>query len=157
SNGCSQTRCVREAALAAHYVLRYRNRDVLATDQVSAAAAVAAIRGDQVFVALAGDAAAISWRDGEPGGRYGITRPTRPLGLEAEPRITLWSTPLRPGERLVLVCGAAWSTDSRRVIEEVLADTDRAEMAEARLAEALAGPRPAGVMVVDLARGGRPQ
>src|SRR5438105_8378136 len=29
SDGCSQTRAIREAALAAHYVLRHHNRDVL--------------------------------------------------------------------------------------------------------------------------------
>src|SRR5712691_5307167 len=37
SDGCSQTRAVREAALAAHYVLRHHNRDVLPLDQFSAA------------------------------------------------------------------------------------------------------------------------
>src|SRR5262249_40351556 len=37
----SQTRAVREAALAAHYVLRHRNRDVLPLAHVNAATAVA--------------------------------------------------------------------------------------------------------------------
>src|SRR5207248_4338210 len=57
----SQTRAVREAALAAHYVLRHHNRDVLPLNQVNAASAVAAIRGDCAFVALAGHAAAFAW------------------------------------------------------------------------------------------------
>ena len=62
SDGYSQTRAVREAALAAHYVLRHHNRDVLPMDQINAASAVAAMRGDVAFVALAGDAAAFAWR-----------------------------------------------------------------------------------------------
>src|SRR5947208_15291093 len=45
SDGYSQTRAVREAALAAHYVLRHHNRDVLPLDQINAASAVAALRG----------------------------------------------------------------------------------------------------------------
>jgi hypothetical protein len=45
SDGLSQTRAVREAALAAHYVLRHHNRDALMPDQVNAATAVAAVRG----------------------------------------------------------------------------------------------------------------
>src|SRR5438132_13899704 len=43
SDGHSQTRAVREAALAAHYVLRHHNRDVLPLDQVISALAVAAV------------------------------------------------------------------------------------------------------------------
>src|SRR3954471_10320756 len=43
SDGYSQTRAVREAALAAHYVLRHHNRDVLPTDHINAASAVAAV------------------------------------------------------------------------------------------------------------------
>src|SRR5256885_15659222 len=39
SDGLSQTRAVREAALAAHYVLRHHNRDALAPEQVNAASA----------------------------------------------------------------------------------------------------------------------
>ena len=94
SDGLSQTRAVRETALAAHYVLRHRNRDVLALDQVNAATAVAAVRGATAFVALAGDAAAFAWRDGVLTGQRGALRLPRPLGLDQDPRITLWSTPL---------------------------------------------------------------
>src|SRR5438132_11722273 len=43
SDGLSQTRAVREAALAAHYVLRHHNADVLPLDQVISALAVAAV------------------------------------------------------------------------------------------------------------------
>src|SRR3982074_3050154 len=49
SDGFSQTRAVREAALAAHYVLRHHNRDVLPLDHINAATAVAAVRGDVAF------------------------------------------------------------------------------------------------------------
>src|SRR3981081_3136051 len=62
SDGCSQTRAVREAALAAHYVLRHHNRDVLPLHHVNAATAVAALRGNVAFVAMAGDAGAFAWR-----------------------------------------------------------------------------------------------
>src|SRR5690242_15961440 len=72
SDGYSQTRAVREAALAAHYVLRHHNRDVLPPEQVNAATAVAAVRGNLAFVALAGHAAAFAWRDGELTGQRGI-------------------------------------------------------------------------------------
>src|SRR4030081_4083708 len=125
SDGCSQTRAVREAALAAHYVLRHHNRDALPIDQVNAATAVAAVRGDVAFVALAGDAAAFAWRDGMLTGQRGILRVARPLGLEHDPRITLWSTPLNRGDRLVLVCGAIWTAESPRAIEEILGDGSR--------------------------------
>jgi hypothetical protein len=158
SDGCSQTRAVREAALAAHYVLRHHNRDALATDQVSAATAVAAVRGDVAFVALAGDAAAFAWRDGMLTGQRGILRVARPLGMEPDPRITLWSTPLNRGDRLVLVCGATWTAESPRAIEEILGDgSGSADVAEQRLAEALGGQRPAGVMIVDSTGEPRPE
>src|SRR5919204_5822365 len=62
SDGQSQTRCVREAALAAHYVLKHHNRDVLPLDQVCASTAVAAVRGRVAFVGLAGDASVFAWR-----------------------------------------------------------------------------------------------
>jgi hypothetical protein len=150
SDGCSQTRAVREAALAAHYVLRHHNRDVLPLDHVSAATAVAAVRGDVAFVALAGDAAAFAWRDGTLTGQRGILRVARPLGLEQDPRITLWSAPLSPGDRLVLVCGATWSAESPRAIEAILGGgAESTDLAEERLAEALGGQRPAGVMIVE--------
>lgn len=158
SDGCSHTRAVREAALAAHYVLRHHNRDALPLDHVSAATAVAAVRGDVAFVALAGDAAAFAWRDGKLTGQRGILRVARPLGLEQDPRITLWSTPLEPRDRLVLVCGAAWSAESPRAMEAILGPTaDAAESAEERLAEALGGQRPAGVMIVESSGAARPE
>lgn len=157
SDGCSQTRAVREAALAAHYVLRHHNRNALPLDQVSAATALAAVRGAVAFVALAGDAAAFAWRDGALTGQRGVLRVARPLGLEQDPRITLWSTPLSPGDRLVLVCGVTWSADSTRVIEEIMsAPESSANLAEERLAEALGGARPAAVMVVDSSGEQRP-
>jgi hypothetical protein len=158
SDGCSQTRAVREAALAAHYVLQHHNRDVLPLKHINAATAVAALRGDVAFVALAGDAAAFAWRDGNLTGQRGILRLPRPLGLEQDPPITLWSTRLDPGDRLLLVCGATWQADSHRQIKDIFrtipgaTDTD---VLEERLAEALSGPRPAGVLVADPARGAR--
>jgi hypothetical protein len=108
------------------------------------------VRGDIAFVALAGDAAAFAWRDGMLTGQRGILRVARPLGMEPDPRITLWSTPLTRGDRLILVCGATWSAESPSAIEEILGDgSGSADLAENRLARALGGQRPAGVMVVD--------
>jgi hypothetical protein len=150
SDGFSQTRAVREAALAAHYVLRHHNRDVLPLAHINAASAVAALRGDVAFVALAGDAAAFAWRDGILSGQRGILRLPRPLGLEQDPRITLWSTPLRPRDRLVLVCGATWQPDSARLSEEILGECVADDsLAQQRIADALSDTRPAGVLVVD--------
>ncbi|HEV7666034.1 MAG TPA: hypothetical protein VGQ62_21055 [Chloroflexota bacterium] len=156
SDSCSQTRAVREAALAAHYVLQHRNREVLPQDQVTAATAVAAVRGGLAYVALAGDAAAFAWRAGDLTGQRGPVRLPRPLGLEQDPHITLWSTPLAPGDRLGLVCGAKWSADSARSIEDILGSSTPGEVAETRLAEALGDGRPAGVLVADPARAARP-
>src|SRR3982074_1708985 len=139
SDGCSQTRAVREAALAAHYVLRHHNRDALPIDQVN-------------------DAAAFAGRDGMLTGQRGILRVARPLGMEPDPRITLWSTPLNRGDRLVLVCGATWTAESPRAIEEILGDgSGSADVAEERLAAALGGQRPAGVMIVDSTGEPRPE
>src|SRR5260370_2807231 len=53
SDTASQTRSVPEPALAAHYVLRHRNRDALPLERITAATAVAAFRGDPSLVALA--------------------------------------------------------------------------------------------------------
>jgi hypothetical protein len=148
SDGCSQTKATREAALAAHYVLRHRNRDALPPNQTSAATVVAALRGDRVFVALAGDAAAFAWCEGALTGQRGLVRLPRPLGLEHDPLITLWSTRLDPEDQLILVCGATWRADSRAAIEDILG-TSAGERAEERLAEALGGARPASVLIVD--------
>jgi hypothetical protein len=144
----SQTRAVREAALAAHYVLRHRNRDVLPLDQVNAATAVAALRGDVAYVALAGHAAVFAWRNGDLAGQRGVLRLPRPLGLEQDPLITLWSSPLESDDRLILVCGATWRPDSSRVLRDVLASTNTAVDAEEQLAIALGNHRPAGVQVI---------
>jgi len=157
SDGCSQTRAVREAALAAHYVLRHHNRDVLPLQHVNAATAVAALRGDTAFVALAGDAAVFAWRSGVLTGQRGLLRLPRPLGLEQDPRITLWSTRLKPGDRLLLVCGAAWQPDSQRLIEDVFRESDanQGDPVEERFVSTLSGSRQAGVLVVDSDAGPR--
>src|SRR5207237_6789445 len=143
---------VREAALAAHYVLRHHNRDALAPEQVNAASAVAALRGETAFVALAGDAAAFAWTDGVLTGQRGILRLPRPLGLEQDPRITLWSTPLGADDQLVLVCGATWPCNVASVIDEVLRSAPTDEAAQEQLAEALGSSRPAGVLIVSRSR-----
>jgi hypothetical protein len=148
SDGHSQTRAIREAALAAHYVLRHHNRDALQVNQVNAASAVAALRGDVAFVALAGHAAAFAWCDGELTGQRSMRRLPRPLGLEQDPLITLWSASLVPGDRLVLVCGAAWRRDSSRTMHEILSSASSDGEAEEQLAQALGDRRPAGVLVV---------
>jgi hypothetical protein len=148
SDGYSQTRAVREAALAAHYVLRHHNRDVLPMDQINAASAVAAVRGDVAFVALAGHAAAFAWRDGEWSEQRGILRLPRPLGLEQDPVITLWRTPLRKGDRLALICGASWPPDSACTLGTILSGAPTPAAAEEQLAEALGDSRPAGILVV---------
>jgi hypothetical protein len=155
SDGYSQTRAVREAALAAHYVLRHRNRDVLPLDQVNAATAVAALRGDIAYVALAGHAAAFAWRDGQLTGQRGILRLPRPLGLEQDPLITLWSTPLAALDRLILVSGAKWRADPSAVLPDLLASTSTAAEAEEQLAVALGDQRPAGVLVISRSDAGR--
>jgi hypothetical protein len=151
SDGCSQTRAVREAALAAHYVLRHHNQDVLPLQQLSAATAVAALRGDTAFVALAGDAAAFAWRDGTLTGQHGIARLPRPLGHEHDPGIALWSTPLARGDRLVLVSGAQWRQGSQLRLQQLLHEHALAptDALEERIAELLAGARRAGVLVVE--------
>jgi hypothetical protein len=148
SDGYSQTRAVREAALAAHYVLRHHNRDVLPLNQVNAATAVAAVRGDVAFVALAGHAAAFAWRDGDLSGQRGILRLPRPLGLEHEPAIALWRTPLTGADRLVIVCGATWRPDSEAAIRAVLSSTHSTSTAERQLGQALGDERPASVLVI---------
>jgi hypothetical protein len=117
-------------------------------DQINAASAVAAVRGDVAFVALAGHAAAFALRGGVLTEQRGILRLPRPLGLEQDPMITLWRTPLRTGDRLALVCGASWRPDSQRAIEMILSETSSTAAAEGQLAEALSDTRPAGILVV---------
>lgn len=148
SDGYSQTRAVREAALAAHYVLRHHNRDVLPLDQVNAASAVAAVRGNVAFVALAGHAAAFAWHAGDLTGQRGILRLPRPLGLAKDPVITLWRTPLDAGDRLVLVCGAHWRPESEDNVRAILASSSSTAEAEHELSLALGDARPASVLVI---------
>ncbi|GAC1313186.1 MAG: hypothetical protein NVSMB2_00760 [Chloroflexota bacterium] len=158
SDSFSQTRGVREAALAAHYVLLHHNRDVLPQAEVAAAAAVAAVRGGLAYVALAGNAVAFAWRNGELVGQRGTVKLARPLGLERDPAVTLWSTPLDPGDRLVLVCGARWSADSTRTVASILQRSAAGEQAEAQLNEALAtNGQSVAVLVADPVRRGRPE
>ncbi|MGI9148638.1 MAG: hypothetical protein ACR2IK_19180 [Chloroflexota bacterium] len=159
SDGFSQTRAVREATLAAHYVLRHHNRDVLPLQHVNAATVVAAVRADSACIALAGDAAVFAWRDGVLSGQRGVLRLPRPLGLEQDPHITLWSTRLKPGDRLVLVCGAAWTPNSQARVEDLLRESGPLTDAQVEqgLVAALSGSRPAGVLVVDPAVAGRPE
>ena len=152
SDGCSQTRAVREATLAAHYVLRHHNRDVLPLEQVNAATAVAALRGDTAFVALAGDAAAFAWRDGSLTGQRGVAATGRARWASSRTRVSpcgarRWA----PRDRLVLVCGAHWRPDSPLLMQELLREhaLAPAEALEERLAELLGGRRPAGVLVVE--------
>src|SRR5215207_5553745 len=104
----SLTNAVRAAVHAAHYVLQHYNYDVLPQDHATAAAAVVATRGGTAYVALAGDAAVFAWRNRALSGQRTGARSARPLGLEPEPRVTLWSAPFAHDDRLVLVCGAAW-------------------------------------------------
>ncbi len=152
SDSYSQTRAVREAALAAHYVLRHHNRDVLPLDHVKAASAVAALRGNVAFVALAGQAAAFRWSGGELIGQQGVVRLPRPLGSEQHPPITLWSTQLNASERLILVCGARWHSDSERTLRDVLSSGLPVAETERQLADALGQEQqPAGVLIVDRA------
>jgi hypothetical protein len=150
SDGYSQTRAVREAALAAHYVLQHHNRDVLPLLHATAASAVAAVRGKVAFVALAGQATAYAWHDGdgELTSSSGVLRLPKPLGLEQDPALTLWRTPLKSGDRLVLVCGARCIPETPRIIQEVLQSTSSNAAAQRRLSEALGDSAPAGVLVI---------
>jgi hypothetical protein len=136
------------ASRTAHYVLRHHNRDVLPLDQVNAASAVAAMRGDVAYVALTGNACAFGWRAGKLTGQRGILRLPRPLGLEQDPLVTLWSTPLEADDRLIVVCGAAWRSSSSHVLQEVLRSTSSTSDAEDKLAIALGDERRAGVLVI---------
>src|SRR5207245_6135146 len=156
SDGYSQTRAVREASLAAHYVLRHHNRDVLPLDQVNAASAVAALRGDVAYVALTGNACAFAWRSDKLTGQRGILRLPRPLGLEQDPLITLWSTPLQADDRLVVVCDATWRSDSSRVLQDVLRATSSTADAEEQLAIGLGDQRRAGVLVISASGAAKP-
>jgi len=153
----SQTSAVRRAALAAHYVLRHHNQDVLPSGHVTASAAVAATRGRTAYVALIGDAAAFAVREGVLSGQSSSARMSRPLGLDSDPRVTLWSTPLEAGDRLVLVCGGPAHAPLAEAVADTLA-TCAPEEAEARLAEALEDPaKPVRVLVAEPGRPLRPE
>jgi len=145
----SQTTAVRAAVLAAHYVLQHHNHDDLAYAQLTAGVAVAIRRGGVAYVALAGEAAALAWRSGRLSGQRTANRSGRPLGLDAEPRITLWSTPLRAGDRLILATGAAWREETPRSIADILAAHPTCE-AEELLVEVLSSaPGRARVLIDD--------
>jgi hypothetical protein len=152
----SQTSAVRKAALAAHYVLRHHNQDVLPSGHVIASAAVASTRGRTAYVALIGDAAAFAVREGVLSGQSSSARLSRPLGLDQDPRVTLWSTPLEAGDRLVLVCGAPAHAPLAEAVAETLASC-APEEAEARLSEALQDPaKPVRVLIAEPGRPPRP-
>ena len=149
----SQVSAVRQALLAAHDVLRSHNRGAPDEARVAARAVVAAARGPTAYVGLVGHAAAFSWSGAVLEGQHTATRPIRPLGLEADPRVTLWSAPFGPGDRLVLACGAGWNDETFDLVRDVLRSTPT-ELAAARLADALAGARgTCRVLVADGAPG----
>jgi hypothetical protein len=150
----SQTRAVRSTLLAAHDILRHHNRGLLAYSQATSAGVVAAARGPWVYVAMAGDAAAFSWSAGVLEGRHATRHVERPLGLEPEPQVTLWSAPFGPGDRLVLACGADWHVEAKEVVRQILS-TSPTELAAPRIADALVGPNgPTRVLVADGVPGG---
>ena len=120
SEARSQTNALRSAILAAHFSLKERNSDKLAQERATAAAACAVSRGATAYVALAGEAAALSWSNGSLTMQRAPVRVARPLGAEAQPRVAFWSTSLGPGDRLALVCGAAWKDDSADAVANLL-------------------------------------
>jgi hypothetical protein len=134
----SLTNAVHAAVRAAQFVLQHHNRDVLPQDHVTAGLAVAVARGDLAYVALVGDAAAFAWRRKRLTGHDARARVARPVGLEQEPRITLWRTPLARGDRLVLVSGANWPSNSADAITDAM-ESAPAHAIQARLTELLAG------------------
>ncbi|HEY3062941.1 MAG TPA: hypothetical protein VGL99_28545 [Chloroflexota bacterium] len=153
SEAGSQTNAVRAAVNAAHYVLRHHNHEVLPQAQVTASAVVAAIRGNVAYVAMVGDAAVLAWRNGRLTGQRAHGRIARPLGLDADPSVTLWSTPLRSGDRLILACGATWTSETDERVHDILGSGAQADL-EHRLADALGG---ASVLVDHAARRAPPQ
>lgn len=148
----SQTTVVRAAVRAAHHVLRHHNHDALPLAQVTAAAVVAAVRGNVAYVGMVGEAAVFAWRNGRLNGRRTPSRVTRPLGMDHEPPVTLWSTPLRPGDRLVLACGGSWHADTDERVRDVLGDSPSGVLEE-RLADVLGGAR---ILVDDGSSAARP-
>ena len=148
----SQTTAVRRAIHAAHYVLRHHNRDRLADGHATASAVVAAARDGEVYVALAGNTVAFAWSAGshDLAWHHGAVRLARPLGTELEPDVRLWSAPFGPGDRLALVCGAAWRDGSLARVDQVLS-TYPTYQAQERLGEVLG--RPHGLPRVLVAEG----
>jgi hypothetical protein len=145
----SQTRAMRSTLLAAHDILRQHNRGMLSHRQATAAGVVAAARGPRVYVAMSGEAVACSWSAGVLETRHTGTRVDRPLGLEPEPPVTLWSAPFGPGDRVVLACGASWHPGADQVVREILTTTPT-HLAARRIADALVHPNgPARVLVAD--------
>ncbi len=149
SEGRSQTNALRSTILAAHYVLRHHNRESLPQDWATAAAACAVTRGTTAYVALAGDAAALTWDGRRLVAQRNPSRVARPLGAEQLPRVSFWSASVGAGQRLALVSGAAWQDDSLAKAEAILRSTPL-PVVEQELAAALAGPYgPARVLVAD--------
>lgn len=147
SEARSQTNALRSTIYAAHYVLRHHNRDSLAQDLNTAAAACAVTRGGTAYVALAGEAAALAWTGGTLQSFRGTGRIARPVGAQAPPKVTFWSAPMAPGDALVLACGAAWQDDTLEAVSAILAESQGPDAA-ARLSSLLAGPAgPARVLV----------
>lgn len=139
TEGRSLTSAMGSALRAAHYLLRDYNAQHLPHERGSAAAACAVTRGERLYVALAGEAAALTW-DGEHLARkLGSPRVARPLGGDAAPSILFWSAPLEGLERLVLICGAAWRDDSLPVLEDLLGHADAASVEDA-VSDAVSGP-----------------
>ena len=141
SDGYSQTRAVREAALAAHYVLRHHNRDVLphGPDQRRLGRRRRARRRRFRGARRPRRRVRLARRRAHRPARHPAAVPS--AGPRTGPAITLWRTPLRPGDRLALVCGATWRPDSQRTIETILSEATSTAVAEERLAEALSDAR----------------
>ncbi len=149
SEGRSQTNALRSTILAAHYVLRHRNRESLPQDWIAAAAACSVTRGATAYVALAGDAAAFTWDGTSVQAHRNSGRVARPLGADGFPRVTFWSAPLAPEHRLLLVCGAAWQDDTLQAVGAVLRDSPP-ELVNQHLSRVLSGPHgPARVLLAD--------
>ena len=137
SEARSQTNAVRSVILAAHYVLRHRNSDALPHDRITAAAGCLVARGTTAYIALAGDVCAFAWDGKRLDAHRPAARAARPVGGDAVPRVSLWSAPLGPGNRIALVCGAAPDDATLRDIGDVLC-TAPPGAAQQRLSE-LAG------------------
>jgi hypothetical protein len=149
SEAGSQTSAISSALLAAHYLLKHKNRESLSQAQVTASAVCAVSRGPTTYIAATGDAAALIWDGSSVTVNRSGARVPRPLGLEHQPRVWLWSASLGAGERLALVCGGGWQDDRVALAKEVLR-AGPAALAQAELPLLLAGAEgPARVLVAE--------